>query len=273
MSMFVRRLRILFAFLLVFGSFAFAALGQTPQPAPVAKDDAKDDAKDEPVLEKGFRNRVFEVKHRDPYALQNVLQPIGSGTRGSVILASRDFKTISVRDFPENIAAIEEALKRLDKPEAKAVDVELRLHVLIAGGTAGDPLPEELKEVVAALRTALAYKTYAPIAAAVERVKDGTRRFAWSGQTEKIDAASNPADRRPATLRWSMGAVSVDRSTAGRADVRIDGFEFDASQPGSGTIVSLRTDLSIHDGENVVVGTSTLKDKGLVLVLSARVAK
>ncbi len=265
----IRRSCVLIAFLIILGSLAVAALGQTPQPAPVAKDETKD----EPVLEKGFRNRVFEVKYRDPQALQSVLRPIGSGTRGSVILASRDFKTLSVRDFPENIAAIEEALKRLDKPEAPAADVELRLHVLVAGGAAGDPLPEDLKEVVAALRTALAYKTYAPIAAAVERVKDGTRRFSWSGQTEKIDASWSPGDRRPAMLRWSMSSVAVDRSSPGRANVRIDGFEFEASQPGAGPLASLRTDVSIHDGENVVVGTSTLKDRGLVLVLSARVVK
>ncbi|MCM3876987.1 MAG: hypothetical protein NEA02_11275 [Thermoanaerobaculia bacterium] len=270
MSLFVRRLCIFFAFLLVFGSFALAALGQTtPRPAPAAKEEMKY----EPVTEKGFRNRVFEIRHRDPHALQSVLVPLGSGTHGAIVLANRDFKTISVRDFPENIAAIEEALKRLDKPEAPAADVELRLHVLIAGGAAGDALPEELREVVASLKTALAYRTYAPIAAAVDRVKDGTRRFAWSGQTEKIDASSNPTDRRPAMLRWNMSAIAVDRSTAGRTDVRIDGFEFEVSQPGTGTLASLRTDLSIHEGENVVVGTSTLRDRGLILVLSARVVK
>jgi hypothetical protein len=70
-----------------------------------------------------------------------------------------------------------------------------------------------------------------------------------------------------------MNAVAVDRTAAGKADVRIEGFEFDATQPGTGGLVSLRTDLSIHDGESVVVGTSTLRDRGLVLVLSARVVK
>ena len=267
----IRRTCIVVAFLVVLGSLALAALGQTPQPAPVAREDAKDEF----VTEKGMKNRVFEVRYRDPAALQNVLRPMGSGTRGAVILANRDFKPISVRDFPENIAAIEEALKRLDKPEVAAADVELRLHVLIAGGPPGDPLPEELKDVVTTLKTALAYKTYAPVAAAVERVKDGTRRFAWSGQTETIERSSNPADRRPAlrlALRCNVNAIAVDRSAAGKTDVRIDGFDFEAS-PGGGTAVSLRTDLSIHDGESVVVGTSTLRDRGLVLVLSARVVK
>ena len=36
---------------------------------------------------------------------------------------------------------------------------------------------------------------------------------------------------------------------------------------------SVRTDLTVHPGEKVVVGTSSLGDKGLVVVVSASVVK
>src|ERR1044072_6686975 len=70
------------------------------------------------VTQKMFQTRVFDVKNRDPQSLVRVLAPLTSGFRGATVSANADFRTISVRDFPENIAVIEEAIRRLDTPEA-----------------------------------------------------------------------------------------------------------------------------------------------------------
>src|SRR5262247_1689529 len=59
----------------------------------------------------GFKGKVFDVKHRDPRALIEALRPLLSGFKGATIAYSDEFKTLSVRDFPENIAVVEEALK------------------------------------------------------------------------------------------------------------------------------------------------------------------
>ena len=37
------------------------------------------------VEEKGFKGRVFEIKHRDPDSLAQVLRPLGSGFKGATI--------------------------------------------------------------------------------------------------------------------------------------------------------------------------------------------
>src|SRR5215213_2986921 len=60
------------------------------------------------VTEKGFKSKVFEVKHRDADSLVEVLRQLSSGFKGASISASSEFKTIVVRDFPENLATIEE---------------------------------------------------------------------------------------------------------------------------------------------------------------------
>src|SRR6266540_2489790 len=88
---------------LMLASVAFA---QTPQPAPQA-------APKEPeyVQEKGFKSKVFEIKNRDPFDILSVLRPLQSGFKGATMSASRELNTISIRDFPENIAVIEEAIK------------------------------------------------------------------------------------------------------------------------------------------------------------------
>ena len=61
--------------------------------------------------------KLFEIKHRSRNSLANSVKPLGSGAGNATIYANEDLKTVTVRDFPENIAAIEEALKRLDVPD------------------------------------------------------------------------------------------------------------------------------------------------------------
>ncbi|MDQ3755176.1 MAG: hypothetical protein M3371_10650, partial [Acidobacteriota bacterium] len=91
------------------------------------------------VTHTSFKNRIFEVKHRDPASLIPVINLLTSGHKGSSVSANSTFKTITVRDFPENIASIEDALKRLDTPEAPRPDIELRMHVLLASNAEGLP--------------------------------------------------------------------------------------------------------------------------------------
>ncbi|MET0624566.1 MAG: secretin N-terminal domain-containing protein, partial [Pyrinomonadaceae bacterium] len=86
---------------------AGAAMGQSEQPKP----------QDNFVTQKMFANRVFDIKNRDPVSLSRVLAPLTSGFRGAVVMPNPEFRTITVRDFPENIAVIEEAIRRLDTPE------------------------------------------------------------------------------------------------------------------------------------------------------------
>ncbi|MEJ7710454.1 MAG: secretin N-terminal domain-containing protein [Pyrinomonadaceae bacterium] len=80
---------------------------------------------------------MFDVKNRDPQSLVSVLSGLGSGSLGTAMTPNRDFKTLTVRDFPENLASIEEALKRLDTPQAADIGLEIRIHVFIASNIEG----------------------------------------------------------------------------------------------------------------------------------------
>src|SRR6266446_9290677 len=119
--MYSTKLKTLALFLLL-AIFSTAAVGQTPsQPAPA----------DKYVTNSGFKNRVFEVHNRMPDDLVPVIRLLTSGFKGAELAASNELKTITVRDFPENIAAIEEAIKRLDHAAPQTPDIELRISVLI----------------------------------------------------------------------------------------------------------------------------------------------
>src|SRR5205085_12701117 len=87
-----------------------AALAQKPS-------EQKPQWDDEYVTQKMFQNRVFDIKNRNPQSLARVLFPLTSGFKGATVSPNEEFRTITVRDFPENIAVIEEAIRRLDTPE------------------------------------------------------------------------------------------------------------------------------------------------------------
>jgi len=242
---------------------ALPALARSEQPTAAASEES--------VPEKGLRNLVFEAKHRDVGELSAAVRIMGSGTRGAALSFSREFRTITVRDLPENVAAIESALKRLDVAEPARADVDLHLYVLVAsnGPSSSGHLPEELARPIEALKTTLHYKTYALAASFTERVRDGSREIHGEGVAEIEDDRSGKPGKRSMQAEYGINQLSVDREGSA-ARVRLDGFKL--ALVGAGR-AQLKTDVTLADGEKVVVGTSTVQDKGLVVVLSARVLR
>lgn len=262
-----RHMLAMIVLMLAFTSTASGQQPQSPNPAPPSP---------EYVTEKGFRSRVFEIKHRDPNSLVSVLRPLGSGFKGAMITASNTFKTLTVRDFPENIGAYEEALKRLDSPLSLQPDIELRIHVLMASNTEGavNQPPAELKDVIKQLQSTLNYKSYSLVTTLLQRVREGGNYNSVQGRgvaqvTVLEGGTSRIAD---AGYDYNIGSISLTSSNIEAAKVQLNGFAFNISVGNLGQ-ARVQTDVGVRDGERVVVGTSSLKDKGLILVLSARVIK
>lgn len=224
------------------------------------------------VSEKGFKNKVFQVKHRDPSSLRDVLKLLGSGYKGATISVNQEFKTITVRDFPENLATIEEALSRLDVPEPPRPDIEFRVYVLIASSTPGSDgdYPAELKDVIVQLRNTFKYKDYSLMTSSVHRTKDGPAGISNRGVADAKKVTAYSYDLRP---------ISMDPAASGSATIHIGLFAFEMRVPitiGPATsyeTIGFRTPVNLREGEKVVVGTTTMEDKGLVVVLSAKVVK
>src|SRR3954462_6733337 len=123
MFMTIKHISAAMALVLVSTAAAFAqqpASNTTPAP------------QDNYVTERNFKSKVFDVKYRDPGSLANVIGRLMSGFKGAAISSSSEFRTITVRDFPENLVTIEEAIKRLDTPASARPDIELHIHALIA---------------------------------------------------------------------------------------------------------------------------------------------
>ena len=236
-----------------------AAAQQTPAHASPPESDF--------VTHTSFRNRVFEVKHRDPNTLAVVLRPLGSGHRGATIMPSRDFMTLTVRDFPENIATIEEALRRLDVAEAPQQNIELRIHVLVASNTelAASPIPNDLRDVMRQLESTLNSRGYLHLSSLTQRARENSRNVRGEGVFE-IPRPDNTT--YAARYGYNIETISLATATGGSPSLQLRGFSFNIEN------TNIRTDVNLNDGERVVVGTAGLRDnKALVLILTARVIR
>lgn len=239
------------------------------------------DAEDRYVSQKGFGNRIFEVRHRDPQSVARVLGGLGSGFRGAVVSPNQEFRTITVRDFPENIAAIEEALRRLDAPEPPRPGVEFQVYLLLASNdpAAQSNLPAELNEAAAGLRSTLGYRTLSLMGTQVVRSKDRSYDAYNKGIAELRPGGDAAQKGSPVYYNYSIRSVSL-AGEPGRATVRAEEFSLNLRVPvvqvTGGTSyeeVGFKNPVLLREGERVVVGSTSVGDKSVVVMLTAKAGK
>ena len=244
-------------------------------PAAFAQDAPRQE--DNYVTQKMFQNRVFDVRNRDPLSLARVLAPLTSGFRGAAVVPNSDFHTISVRDFPENIAVIEEAIRRLDTPEPSRPSVEFRVHMLVASNDEAVPnrYPAELTDVVKQLQSTLGYKNFSLMGSQIVRGKEGRGDNYNRGVADLRLANDTPASKNPVYFSYNLSGVSLDGPR-----VQVEQFSLSMKVPvwlGGDKIayedVGFRNPVTLRDGERVVAGTTSVADKNVVVIISASTAK
>ncbi len=244
--------------------FISVSSAQQPSPTPAPSDNY--------VTLSGFKNRVFEVKYRDPISLANVLNRLTSGFKGAGITPNAEFRTLTVRDFPENLATIEEALKRLDTPGAPQPNIELHMHVLLASNVGGGGLdvPAELKDVLAELRGTLNYKNYELAASVVQRLTETSAVLQGNG-TAEVSSGNSGVANLSMPYEYYIRSVSLVPNPGGTQSMQIADFAF-TSRTGDDR-ARIQTALNLRDGEKVVVGTATIRNRALIVVLTAKLLK
>jgi hypothetical protein len=260
---------------LLLGILSTAALGQgSGQTTPAPNDNYNY------VTQNGFKNRVFEVHNRMPEDLIPVIKLLTSGFKGAQLAASNEFRTITARDFPENIAAIEEAIKRLDTPEVARPSIELEMHVLVASNKEStlSQYPADLKDVIKELQTTLSYKNYYLLTSIVQRTRDsrGEHVGYLSGRGSAEIEWPSPAtpsgmEKRIAIYQFNANSIALTSAPSGAIEMQLGSFDFFLAAPGSEA--RIHSDVKMRDGEKVVVGTAGFNDKALILVMTARVLK
>jgi len=268
--------KLVFASLILGLVFTINVVGQqSSEPARVQE------AGSQRPAENNLKTKLLDIKHADPNRILSILQSLTSRGTGANVTVEPLLRVLTVRDFPENIAVIEDALKRLDKPEPPRSDIEFRVHVLIAttGGASSNQYPANLNDVIKQLQSTFSYKNYNLMTSTLMRTKEGSREVSNKGVAERKLAGDNNMPGSPLFYNLYAQSITVDRNSAGAVTVQVGSFGFDIKVPvnvGSAIQyenIGFKTPVSVREGEQVIVGTTSMEDKGLVIVLSAKVMK
>ncbi|MGI8835559.1 MAG: hypothetical protein ACR2H4_02845 [Pyrinomonadaceae bacterium] len=168
-------------------------------------------------------------------------------------------------------------------------NLDTQLYLLVATNQDVDDakLPAALESVIRQLRASLPFKNYRLAATLINRVKnDGRLNLRWVGGPMMATTAGFSGT--PSFNEFHVNTVKLVRDAGGQQFIRMDGFGFGARIPiQTGTALAsnapaapiinyestgLNTDISIREGEPVIVGTLNVGPSGdaIILVMSAR---
>jgi hypothetical protein len=168
-------------------------------------------------------------------------------------------------------------------------NLDTQLYLLVGTNQDVDDvrLPAALETVLKQLRASLPFKNYRLAATLINRVKnDGRLNLKWIGGPLMVSAAAS--NNTPSFNEFRVNNVRLVADGRGHPVIRMEGFGFGARIPiqtaqtvastGAGFPVinyeptGLNTDISMREGEPVIVGTLNVGPSGdaIILVMSAR---
>ena len=168
-------------------------------------------------------------------------------------------------------------------------NLDTQLYLLVATNQEVDDakLPAALEPVVKQLRASLPFKNYRLAATLLNRVKNNSRlNLKWIGGPLVPSGAVSAST--PSFNEFKVNNVKLLRDVGSQRIVRMEGFGFGVRIPiiTASTVASngpmapiinyestgLNTDISMREGEPVVVGTLNIGPSGdaIILVMSAR---
>jgi len=173
---------------------------------------------------------------------------------------------LSIRAPKELMSAIEDAVMRLDTPQAGLKSVELTVHVLVASDQDETlrPVPASLKPVVDQLKTVLTYKQFFLVDTLLGTLIDRSKVY-LNGDIRGL-RMSNTTPALPLDTSYQFQAnLSIENADQSSALVRLSGLIFSMGS------ISISTQVDVPPGKQVVVGKTTMADRSFILVVSAKI--
>ena len=178
-------------------------------------------------------------------------------------------------------------IKQLETNDEINLETQLYLIVGTNQEVPDSKLPTALEPVVKQLRAALPFKSYRLAATMINRVKnEGRLELSWIGGPMTLAAAPGPP-LNPSFSNFSIRVVKLAPASNGQPIVQMQGFNFGARIPiqvrgdvaANGAVTpainyertGVATDVSMREGEPVIVGTLNIGPSGdaIILVVSA----
>jgi hypothetical protein len=207
------------------------------------------------------QQRVFTLKYADARNVAGVLAVFGYG-----IKADRDLHVVAVSAPAETIAAVEDAIKRLDVPAAAPKDIALVVDMILASehSAADGTLPSELQPVADELKKIFSFKSFRLLDSILLRTQPGNR-----ATTSGVIALASDSK---ASYNFEVQPFAVTEDPSGR-QIRLGDLTLNISLPGD-RHAGIRTEITVREGQRVVVGKSNIgTDQSLILVVTAKVTE
>jgi hypothetical protein len=236
--------------------------------AALAQDKPKDEQREQKIVQ-----RLFILKYADPQQIYDVIRVFGNGSGGGMV-PNREMHSLTVSAAPETVAAIEDALKRLDVPAAAAKDIDLTAYLVLGADgpdQAGGALPKDLDNVVAQLHNTFAFKNYGPLDTIALRLNNIRNR---ATTTSSGGALTVNGRLRPVVSDLVINSIRVggDGATISIENLGLTCHIPDPAGENTNRQLSLQTSLDMKEGQKVVVGRMGVNQgQALFLVLIAKI--
>jgi hypothetical protein len=188
---------------------------------------------------------------------------------------------------PEVFAQTSTPVSQNERQDETNLDTQLYLLVATNQDVDDTKLPAALDPVIKQLRASLPFKNYRLAATLINRVKnDGRLNLKWIGGPLVPSGAVTATT--PSFNEFKVNNVKLVRDAANQQLVRMEGFGFGVRIPvvTASTVASngpmapiinyestgLNTDISMREGDPVIVGTLNIGPSGdaIILVMSAK---
>ena len=234
-------------------------------------------------------SKLVTVKYADPMSLANLIRMFGVEVQIGQGGFATPLKVLGIAGSPDAVAAAEAAIHQLDIAPR---NIELTVYFVVGSdqaNLAGNAVPQDLRDVIAQLKSTFAFKEYRMMDVLTLRTRSG----APAETSGILNNASAPRlsvfSIRSATVSEDGGTVRIDRMHAGlripminraaaAANLAPGHPERLAAADGNFGKVEYRDtgidqDVDVKEGQKVVVGRSSLEgpEKALFLILTARV--
>ncbi len=207
------------------------------------------------------QQRVFMLKYADARNVAGVLDVFGYG-----IKADRELHVVAVSAPAAAMAAIEDAVKRLDVPAAAPKDVDLIVYMIAASeqASADGSLPSELQPVADEVKKIFSYKSFRLLDSILLRTQPGNRASA--------DGVIQTGGESKTSYSFNVQPSTVTEDPQGRL-IRLDNLSLILHLPGDRQ-AAIRTEITVREGQRAVVGKSNMGlGQSLILVVTAKVTE
>jgi len=213
--------------------------------------------------------KLFVLKYADPQNVRNLLQVFHANFD-----ANREMRVLAVDATPETMAAIEDAIKRLDIPSAAPANIDLTIYLVVgheSENSTGGAVPKDLDGVVTQLKSAFSFKSYSLLDVLALRTRTGQQ----ANTTSSGGAVQNGNNSAPVVTNFRIenanigsdgASIHISRLNAGIKMPVISGGSFGYTDLG------MNTDIDIKEGQKVVIGRLGIsKDQAMFLVMTAKI--